>query len=220
MAWKSNKEKDLTDEISTNINTRSQDERIDGFAIESESNTNGKLLIFETQKYIGTAKVQGQPDFIISKRSNPGNPSSKKSVVMVIEFGIGHEFWWQKQDQMLQYVKILLTQDETKNPAYVFDQPILLTVITVNKRSDSNPIIDVRYGVFLCTRKDKQDYRIALLWRRNDATSLKDASKQFGKILYAAHVCTSLREDKALLKLYRYLGPNCCKFGDLVRSHI
>ena len=77
--------------------------------------------------------------------------------------------------------------------------------------------IQVRSAVYLCIPRDTDDCRIALLWRQ-DTTCLKDASVQFGKILYAVTVCAELRERLAGMEnyKYRYLGPNCCKIGNLV----
>ena len=85
------------------------------------------------------------------------------------------------------------------------------------KMSVGNYPIQVRSAVFLCTPKDANDYRIALLWRKN-TTCLKDASVQFGKILHAATVCAELRERFATMEnhKYRYLGPNCCQIGNSV----
>ncbi len=195
--WNGERETDLTKQIMAQINV--------------SKIRNDNVLNIEAERGIDGGK--GRPDFIISKE-NGQNP---KSIVMMIEFGIGHQWWWLKQHQILLYVKILLKQEENKIHAYAFDQPILLTIITVNKRNNQTEggDVDVRYGMFLCTRKNDDDFRLALLWRKR-STSLKDASKQFGKILYAANVCAMLREDRALRKSYEYLGPNCCKFGDLV----
>ena len=76
-----------------------------------------------------------------------------------------------------------------------------------------------RFGVFLCIPKNKNEFRIALLWR-HETTTLQDASIQFGRILYAIQLCSYLRESNDLDKKkinYTYLGPNCCKIGKLVR---
>ena len=216
---------------------------------------------------------------------------------MLIEFGIGHNIWWQKQDQILQYVELLLEQTEPSAKAFVFDQPILLTVITVNKQDNdtssadstvnenendestktvskddnysnyepqiesngdhscvhtkegdhaanisntrcdidgdqskdrkNGPIdeviaektLDVRFGMFLCTRKNAHGYRVALLWRTENS-SLENSSTQFGKVLYAAQMCAFLRKQDVAMKSYEYLGPNCCRFDALVRNNL
>ena len=142
---------------------------------------------------------------------------------MMIEVGIDNKLWWSKQDQILRYVEQLLEKREedlsNEKPSskkslkvpYTFDEPILLTIITVDKEK-----MKVRFGMFLCTRKKAHtDYRIALLWRM-EATSFNDASTQFGKVLYAAKMCAYLRQHKVATDLYEYLGPNCCRFGRFV----
>jgi serine/threonine protein kinase len=78
--------------------------------------------------------------------------------------------------------------------------------------------LDVRFGMFLCTRKSSSDgYRIALLWRK-DTSTVQDGSTQFGKVLYAAQISAFLREQDAVTKeSYEYLGPNCCLFKSKLR---
>ena len=80
----------------------------------------------------------GKPDFIISKEISSVQGKKQKSVVMLIEFGLGHEFWWKKQDQILLYVESLLRnrKETSSNETYTFDKPILLTIITANKKTN------------------------------------------------------------------------------------
>ena len=52
---------------------------------------------------------------------------------MIMEFGIKHDIWWKKMDQILQYVQMLLCDNQ--DCKYAIDLPILLTVVTVNPRS-------------------------------------------------------------------------------------
>ena len=110
----------------------------------------------------------------------------------MIEFGMGHDIWWQHHDQILLYVDALLQNqkktslnaastsldEELSNVPYTFDEPILLTIITVNQPTDNDETKDVRFGIFLCRRKkyDEDEYRISLLWRTE--TTLNDASTQ------------------------------------------
>lgn len=226
------------------------------------------LLVTEGEKEIGRAINEiGKVDVICHKKNiesvtscttttttTTDNSSSKSSVVALFEFGLGHEKWWAKQDQILKYVKTLCTN---KDKNYKIDQPVLLSVITINKNSQSkdknimkwkggdevnkkeyiamlksnlkrieenetyikNYPFEARFGVFLCIRKSNDNFRIALLWR-NDTKTLRDASTQFGKVLYAVELCSHLSEPtylKEMTKQYKYLGPNCCKIGDLVR---
>ena len=180
---------------------------------------------------------------------------AKRSVVAIFEVGVHHDKWWKKQNQILKYVNSIRTLPTSP---FKFDQPILLTVMTVskiqkNKNADNtgtsstnnnmtddehntalllefdalkkqiketnvgNVTIQVRSAVFLCIPKSKSECRIALLWRQ-DTSCLKDASVQFGKILYAVTVCAELRErfDQMKNYKYRYLGPNCCQIGNSV----
>ena len=95
-----------------------------------------------------------------------------------------------------------------------------LVTITENKNNINDRRFDARFGVFLCTPKGNDDYRITLLWRYTTRT-LNDASVQFGKILHAVQLCSYLRKycnnHKDMIQ-YKYLGPNCCKIGDMVSS--
>ena len=95
---------------------------------------------------------------------------------MMIEVGIDNKLWWSKQDQILRYVEQLLEKREedlsNEKPSskkslkvpYTFDEPILLTIITVDKEK-----MKVRFGMFLCTRKKAHtDYRLRCTERRPD----------------------------------------------------
>ena len=220
--WNGENETDLTTKISSIIGGLIKDLKIDGFrSIETSTETSNNdkesredVLTIAAEKAI--AKSQGIPDFIISKEISSEQGKKQRSVIMMIEFGIGHEFWWKKQDQILLYVELLLENEMSSNQTYTFDQPILLTVITVNKKQ-TEQTLSVRFGMFLCNRKSTDDYRVALLWRTETA-SVEEASMQFGKVLYAAQLCAFLREQEGTMKLYEYLGPNCCRFDDLVRT--
>ena len=229
--WNGKNETDLTTNISSIIRGLIKSLKMDGFTFmetsssvtsnQSSSNHNNEsrndVLTIAPEKAI--AKGQGIPDFIISKKISSEQEKQQQSVVMMIEFGIGHQFWWKKQDQILLYVELLLKKETS---AFTFDQPILLTVITVNKPQTDDDIasteqtLNVRFGMFLCTRKNTHDYRVALLWR-TETSSVKDASTQFGKVLHAAQMCAFLREQEAAMKSYDYLGPNCCRFDSFVR---
>ena len=93
-------------------------------------------------------------------------------------------------------------------------------VQTVLFRSEK---LDVRFGVFLCTPRHDKKFRVALLWRK-DTSSVKEASDQFGKILFAAQLCAAWREqlaanDTGNEAFYQYLGPNCCRIGTWVSSY-
>ena len=248
--WKTNKEKELTKNIKLEIQSSIENSTLNGC---KEKDPNSLTVVSEKRLYKG--KVIW--DFVMAKKNADTDDSTKRSAVMIVEFGINHNIWWKKMHQILLNVK-MLCKDHEKDPL-IFDQPILLTIITVNKRgkqsechhinefgirdsdkntgdSTANPTcgetLEVRFGVFLCTRRhsggDGDKYSVALLWRK-DTFCVKDASIQFGKILYAAQMCASLREhiDAQFMKpnsdkeaLYQYLGPNCCRIGDSVSKHI
>ena len=253
-------EKELTEKIMNEFQSR-----ID----ENKGNDENLLMILAEKNIKSTStivKLRGRMDFVVVTKNVDAD--EKKSVVMIIEFGMEHKIWWQKMSQILTYVNILCEAADKDNDI-TFDQPILLTVVTVNKdpkkknafstiNEDEGSVGDdnaqdfqetdiqsnvttdtqkkeklgVRYGVFLCTPKvdgERGDkFRIALLWRK-DALDVKDASMQFGKILYAAQTCASLRGKFAAKfmepidgkkVLYQYLGPNCCRIGESVSLHI
>jgi hypothetical protein len=58
------------------------------------------------------------------------DPKTKRSAVMIVEFGIDHTVWWTNTHQILRYVT-KLCEDADKH--ITLDQPILLAIITVNK---------------------------------------------------------------------------------------
>jgi hypothetical protein len=208
------------------------------------------LVISDREKQItGNEGQKAFVDYIYSDGKD-----TKKSIVALFEFGLENNNWWTKQHQILKYVKMMRTEEDTN---YKFDQPILLSVITINstsqiggkskKRAQKEELTDeakiatfqsnlskvtnnknnirdhrfeARFGVFLCTPKGNDDFRITLLWRHTTQT-LSDASAQFGKILHAVQFCSYLRKycnDHKNTIQYKYLGPNCCKIGDLVSS--
>ena len=214
------------------------------------------LVMTDREKQItGNEGQTAKVDYIFSEAEGE---DAKKSIVALFEFGLENNNWWTKQHQILKYVKMMRTEEDTK---YKFDQPILISAITINstsqiggksrKRAQTEELIDeakkaaqiatfqsnlniitknenninnhrfeARFGVFLCTPKGNDDFRITLLWRHTTQT-LSDASTQFGKILHAVQFCSYLRKycnDHKNMIQYKYLGPNCCKIGDLVSS--
>jgi hypothetical protein len=123
--------------------------------------------------------------------------------------------WWGKHNQNTKYAEILLNNQEQD---VLFNKPMLLVTVTTDAVSTSN---DCRalFGVFLCTTRmeesQQRKFRISLLWRK-EAKSLNDASKTFGKIMYATELCARWREY--VNDNYRYLGPNCARLGTKVMS--
>ena len=227
--WDQKGEVDLTKKIMDKIENQIRSQTLDGFGATS--------LKIEAEKNIrgigGTGKVTGKLDFLISKKCNDSGANesneSKKSVVMIVEFGMDHGKWWQKLSQALTYVDLLRAGDDVN---YIIDQPMLLTVVTMKQScsdakdtSDANPV--AQFGMFLLIPKDDgKEYRLALLWRV-DALDVDDASKQFGKTLYAAQLCVEWRKNLESNVMnsnaepsYQYLGPNCCRIGRSVSISI
>ena len=239
LEWSGKKETDLTETIYSYLHALSKNRRIKGY-----SDNDIQKLTFEGEQTIvnGNTTGSGRMDFVISETNVPND---KPSIVAIIEVGIHHDLWWEKTDQILRYVKSIRTTQAEKS-RFNFDQPILLTVMTVSRSNEvptkkaisHNPsntdasgdpkkrkfsqedaavgkavteydtqkeefgksvppnVAIVRFGVFLCTPKADVDYRIALLWRKH-TTCLKDASRQFGKLLHAFNVCARLGKSFA-----------------------
>ena len=81
----------------------------------------GTTAVIEEQ-IVGEHGKKGRFDMIFKQNDT-------SSVVALLEFGLDNGEWWSKQDQILQYAKMLRTK---KNENYTIDQPILLSVITIN----------------------------------------------------------------------------------------
>ena len=275
LKWDGRKETELTTTIHSYIESLSARGRIDGYG-----DGNGNSLLFEREVNTATGRVpkgSGFMDFVVSENNNDATTNAtKRSIVGIVEVGIEHDKWWRKTDQILKYVQSIRSSAEADNSRFSFDQPILLTVITVSKNGSDDPVtvscgsakptddvsdqtekrkkatknievtiadfevqrkkvealytivtgsedrntnVTVQFGVFLCSPKGSEDYRIALLCRKK-TTCLKEASTHFGKILYASKVCAQLRKLLATATNtygYRYLGPNCCRIENFVR---
>ena len=198
------------------------------------------------KQIVGHYGELGKVDYIFKERNT-------SSVVALFEFGIEHDKWWKKQDRILKYLKMLRRNG---NENYTVDQPLLLSVVTINpppssnknkskksakkksrndpkvttltsnlkrirtnKNNFGNSPVTAKFGVFICIPKGDNEYRIALLWRCV-AENLRDASTQFGKILYAIQLCSYLTNHlNAAAIEYEHLGPNCCRFGQSVRLY-
>ena len=196
------------------------------------------------QCIVGNPEEKGRVDLIFHEK---GNSNSAQKVVALFEFGIENEMWWTKQDQILKYVKMLRTG--ASNKYKIDQPMLLSVITIKNKttignenkksrkdklkdesRSSScemavadkrdidNICCEAQFGLFLCIPKGNDEFRIALLWRHS-STMLKDASTQFGKLVYAIHLCSYLNKPSNLKGDeigYKYLGPNCCKIGESV----
>ena len=275
LKWDGKPETGLTTIIKRYVEALSNTGRIDGYGGKS-----GSSLLFQAEKgtirktntsndVVPSDAQYGLMDFVISEVENDSGTSKdlkrKPPIVAIFEIGINHDAWWVKTDQILEYVNSIRSTKKTEDCKFSFDQPILLTVITIHKKQHANDakkmkssvlpvanqsissddnltvadydvykkqfselkgsdngVASVQCGVFLCIPKGDTDYRIALLWRTK-TDSLEVASTQFGKLLFAAKICTQLRKSFSQAENlcdYRYLGPNCCKIGMSVSIYV
>jgi hypothetical protein len=186
---------------------------------------NALLQLAEKEKEVTGSGGTGKFDLMFHEANS--SDDGKKSVVAMFEFGFEGQNWWKKQDQLLIYAS-MIRKNNDKN--YKIDQPVLLPVITINKKdcddfTENTPIDNInlgaRFGVFLYVPKgDNGEFRITLLWRTETA-NLRDTSLQFGKVLNTVNLCWHLRNYWATHGNtidYEYLGPNCCRIEDKVRS--
>ena len=292
LKWDGKPETGLTTIIKRYVEALSNTGRIDGYGGKSGSSLQfqaekGTIRKTNTSNDVVPSDAQyGLMDFVISEVENDSGTSKdlkrKPPIVAIFEIGINHDAWWVKTDQILEYVNSIRSTKKTEDCKFSFDQPILLTVMTIQKNADNgndakrkkssdlpvanqsksselndnvtvgankmsksddniivadydvykkqfselkgndNGIASVQCGVFLCIPKGDTDYRIALLWRTK-TDSLTAASTQFGKLLFAAKICTQLRKSFSQAEIlcdYRYLGPNCCKIGMSVSIYV
>ena len=131
-SWDGQTESDLATKIYAMIVAQINEFKIAGFRVNANEKRSKDMLIVKTENPMAEEQDIRKPDFIISKEISSNQGKKQNSIVMMIDFGIGHEFWWKKQDQILQYVETLLMKRSSE--PYTFDEPILLTIITVNKQ--------------------------------------------------------------------------------------
>jgi hypothetical protein len=220
-AWKNIEEK--------NKNEKALTKTISDLLVNILVGNNDQLeLQVDNEKYVKNENngLKGFTDILFSHEG---------SIVAIYEFGLHNDSWWTKLMQNTKYAQAYF--DTTNN--YKFDKPILLVTITMEE-SKVDGEVDAQFGVFLCTRKkkepndnaenkgtnnenikedyyDAEKYRMALLWRTKTDT-IHDASMEFGKILYATHLCAKWRSQcEENSTTYGYLGPNCVRLGNKVR---
>jgi hypothetical protein len=131
----------------------------------------------------------------------------------LIEVGRNDLNWWKKLDQNIKYFDKL--GDQQKDQRLRFKKPLLCAVLTI-EGEELKAEFKVKLGVFLCSPKgpSPRNSRFTLLWHFK-ATSLKEASEAFGKLLRATSDFSSWRENNEALE-YEYFSSNCCKVGDYV----
>jgi hypothetical protein len=159
--------------------------------------------------------VTGRPDILVREAAANRHP------LLAIEVGLSNSDWWQKMDQILKYLVGLRDNDDK------FTQPILLCVLTIE--TDRGCVFaGARIGTFLatCTKTSPaqtKDFRLAML-RRAETTDLALLSTELAKVVRAACLLPSwvaaTRQVPADENFRQeYLGPNCRRVGNKVRSH-
>ena len=179
-------------------------------------------LVVTTENWIG--KV-GRTDLaFFSKNDKDGNSVEKTSGInkstpdtplCVVELGMNSADWWLNFDQGFQYIEKMREKSEGR---MCFQKPLLLVIITLNDKDEDEDVFDFRMGVFLCTPKNDKDFRISLIWHKQDVV-LDDASKSFGlllRILPHFHTKRDRLQSNDNPIDFKYFSSNCCKVGDMV----
>jgi hypothetical protein len=161
---------------------------------------------------VGGDDWRGIADLLLG--SNPS--TTPRSVVTAVKVGVGNSQWWNKVGQGVTYLELV---GGAQQGEHCFRKPMILSVITLDKVEESGSIgqLKARFGAFLCTFKDSKDcnsFHVSLLWQE-ETHSLEAASQAFGKLILATFKCEKWRDMNPTLK-YRYLGPNCCRVGEMV----
>jgi hypothetical protein len=166
------------------------------------------------------------PEILVQRRDNM-NSDPNDPAVLVIDLGLSYELscdhWWQKADQAFMHVRTLLADG-------LFRQPMLVAIVALSFEEDPSAMRlfrGCRLGVFLAIPKGSNDFRAALLWHiefRDDLTDAKLATSSrlnpiasaFAKLLADAQSVMEWNTNHKLVD-YEYLGPHCCRYGDMVR---
>ena len=163
------------------------------------------------------SRPPGKIDVLVRRVAH--DKSSSTAPVLLIEVGLQNEDWWKKVDQGITYVQALTKVDDEKRDTARFTEPMLFTVVTIAKTNRES--MSARLGVFLCTQRKPEspsdDFRVALLWR-TETKDLQELSKAFGRMLRAT--CLLPKWKDTACENYEYLGPNCCRIGDKVRTSV
>jgi hypothetical protein len=165
------------------------------------------------------SRGRARTDIVLRREDGVGE---KKPLLLLMEVGLNCD-WWQKAHQNIGYVNAMLLKIDPQEPT-VFSDPMLFAVLTVSTQPKSaHDFGSAQLGVFLCvpavnpvddTRPKK--FRLALMWRmRTDQLSV--ASSGIAKTLRAACLLPQLLKDLDRKSSdFAYLGPHCCRRGDLV----
>ena len=178
-------------------------------------------LVVTTENWIG--KV-GRTDLAFfsneekdgnSVEKSDSNESTPDTPLCVVELGMNSVDWWLNFDQGFQYIEKMREKSEGR---MCFQKPLLLVIITLNDKNKNKDVFDFRMGVFLCTPKNDNDFRMSLIWHKQDVV-LDDASKSFGlllRILPHFHTKRDRLQSNDNPIDFKYFSSNCCKVGDMV----
>lgn len=167
----------------------------------------------------------GKPDIVLVR----SDCNSGTDTVMLLEVGLNNVHWWSKVHQGVMYLGDMLNCEQKKGIR--FSGPALFAVLTIEP-TESKEFNSGRLGVFLVTPKttpsaegDVKDFRVCLLSRfetsqetigaSTPAERQVELSRVFGRLLRAS--CKLPALDAASID-FEYLGPNCSRIGDKVRS--
>ena len=198
------KEPELTQALQENIGKKFQDE----FAVTNKKTRHNfgraDLAVFSKKDKDGNSVEKSD-----SNESTPDTP------LCVVELGMNSADWWLNFDQGFQYIEMMRGQTEGR---ICFQKPLLLVIITLNDKNKNKDVFDFRMGVFLCTPKNDNDFRMSLIWHKQDVV-LDDASKSFGlllRILPHFHTKRDRLQSNDNPIDFKYFSSNCCKVGDMV----
>jgi hypothetical protein len=134
--------------------------------------------------------------------------------VALIEFGTGHEIWWSKFNQGVEYLTLEPSVLDDKSVKFGSKASLLIAVTFDDPESESgkrkpSTMDNFRTGVFLCWKRRNQ-VCLALLWRK-ETTGMHDLLHVIANI---AAVSLSLYKWQAVefdVDEYEVLSPHCCK---------
>jgi hypothetical protein len=199
------------------------------FALQKPNKPNEEFHLRSTGEVnIQNENERGRYDVLVTDNVS-GDP------LILFEFGLDMEIWWQKLDQGRIFVDILCSHASTtvvKSGVTLkqFDKkPMMLSIVTLDKQSGVFKI-----ALFLCWRKVSRKipapadddiipkFYVALLWRKqsDDANTIHQKQEALVNALANTLVTALWLQSKWTVDVdpnaYSVLGPNCCKIKDKV----
>jgi hypothetical protein len=179
-----------------------------------------KLIINNTQN---TRSFAAESQYTVTGSNNSGNTDillrkitdSKSTIcpVVIMEFGMGHQQFYKKLDQLNHYVKMV-----------GFDEHILAAVITIgNMSNDDNnnnnelSSTNMNIGLFFCCKRHDSSIRKTLIWKASSGNGVDACSKHFGKLLKATENYIHWTKQSSSAS-YQYFSSNCFKIDNQVRD--